>query len=239
MESHAPNPAQMALFLIGCFATVHAGAGSLARLTSRLPDVPAPPQGSVQWVAQSMRINGLPLTLKTFESRLSPGELFNYYERIAARWGHSEFRRSHMRQAQLLSIRGPDHAITVEATATVSGCTGTITVSGLPELRQTAADSAFPRPATARLVNWQEYDDDGIESEHLSLASSRAVAVEAAAFVSELSRAGWQVIREQSMQTSRGKIIEAQRGAQQALITLQSDRSHAAATAIVVVWRKS
>ncbi len=217
-----------------------AGAGALSRLTADLPDLPAPPQGSVQWVAPSMRMNGLPMTLKTFESRLAPEDVFQFYERLAHRWGHSEFRRSNRREQRSLSIRTHDHLISVEAIATVSGSSGTLVVSVLPERASAAASSRFPRPATARLVNLQEYEDEGIASEHLSLSSPRSVAVETAAFSDVLTREGWQILRRQPTQaTARGMVIEAQRGAELALLTLQPDRSQAAATAIVVVWRKS
>ncbi|HEY6643038.1 hypothetical protein [Povalibacter sp.] len=232
-------PALMYLLALAGVVTP-VNAGPLSRLTAQLPDLPAPPQGSVHWIAQSMRMNGLPMTLKTFESRLAPAAVFAHYEAIAPRWGHSEFRRSRSGTQQRLSIRAAGHLITVEAVATVSGSAGTIAVSSSPERAPATTGSRFPRPATARLVNLQEYEDDGVESEHLSFSSTRSIAIEAAAFGDTLQRDGWQILRQQPMQTSsRGMVIEAQRGAQLALLTLQPDRSQPAATAIVIVWRKS
>jgi hypothetical protein len=215
-----------------------AWAGALSRITAALPDVPAPPQGHVEWIAPSMRLNGLPMTLKTFESGLTPADVFNYYEREAARWGHNEFRRTTTAAAHVLSIRSNRYAITVEASDTVRGCQGTITVSGLPERYVASTQSRFPHPRTTRILNRQEYDDDGIEAEHLSLSSARSSGIEANAFVAELNRAGWQVVRHESAQ-ARGVVIEAQRGAELAQLTLQPDRSGAATTAIVIVWKKS
>lgn len=217
-----------------------AGAGALSRLTADLPDLPAPPQGSVHWVAPAMRMNGLPMTLKTFESRLAPDDVIQFYEGLAHRWGRSEFRRSRQGTRQRLSIRARDHLISIEATATVSGSTGTLVVSALPERVSATAVSRFPRSASAQLVSLQEYEDDGISAEHLSLSSARSIVVEAAAFSDALTREGWQILRQQPMQTAaRGLVIEAQRGAELALITLQPDRSRSAGTAIVIVWRKS
>ena len=217
-----------------------AHAGVVARATASLPDLPAPPQGAAQWVAPSMRMNGLPMTLKAFESRLEPDAVYAYYESIAHRWGHSEFRRVGQGSRQRLSIRTGDHLITVEAAPTTRGSRGTITVSQPPEkIKAMTAQSRFPRPASTRLVNWQEYDDAGIESEHLSLVSARSIAVEAAAFNNALLGDGWQIVRHDPQQESRGTVIEAQRGAEMALLTFQRDRSTPATTAIVIVWRKS
>lgn len=219
---------------------VTADAGTLARITGPLPQVPQPPQGEAQWIAKSMRMNGLPMTLQSFQSRLKPDELLSYYESQAYRWGHSEHRRSMNRDWQLLGIKTSQHYITVQARATISGSEGTITVSPAPERATARVASDFPRPGTVRIVSLQEYEDAGVESEHLSLSSPRAVMVEAQAFTQVLTRAGWQVIRQGPMQeTVRGVVIEAQRGAQQALLTLQPDHAYPSLTAIVIAWRKS
>ncbi|MFL6551145.1 MAG: hypothetical protein ACJ8OJ_20810 [Povalibacter sp.] len=215
-------------------------AGSLARITAALPDLPAPPQGTAQWVARSMRLNGMPMTVKLFESHLAPDEVFNFYEKELPGSSRNEFRREARGSQQLLSIRSAQYLITVEALATVSGSRGTITVSEPPDRVKPRVVSRFPHPATARLVNCQEYDDDGIEAEHLSFASVRSPGVEAQAFAQELTQAGWQIVRNASMQMiGRGVVIEAQQGAQVAQLTLQPDQSRLAATSIVVVWRKS
>jgi hypothetical protein len=228
------------LSLAGCALMPMSHAGILAKLTATLPDVPAPPQGEVQWVAASMRMNGLPMTLKTFQSRLDPDRVFDHYESLARRWGRSEFRRTTSGTHRLLAIRSAAYVITIEARETIGGCEGTITVSGMPEKAGAPGRTTFPHPSTVRIVSRQEYEDEGIEAEHLSFASSRTVVAEAEAFAAELLRAGWQILRQQSMQgRGRGVVIEAQHGSQQALVTVQPEENDRLATAVVVVWRKS
>ena len=90
------------------------------------------------------------------------------------------------------------------------------------------------------LVIGANHDDAGIRSECISLLSPRADAIEAWAFATALTHSGWQIVRRESMQRVAGGIaIEAQRGAQQAMLTLQPDAVQPALTAIVVVWKKS
>jgi hypothetical protein len=187
-----------------------------------------------------MRMNGLPMTLKTFQSRLDADRVFDHYESLSHRWGRSEFRRAIDGGRKVLAIRSAAFLITVEARETIAGCEGTITVSGLPENAAAPGRTEFPHPSTARIVSRQEYEDAGTEAEHLSFASSRAVVAETEAFADKLSRAGWQILRRQSMEgRGRGVVIEAQNGAQHALVTIQADRTDPSTTAIVVVWRKS
>jgi len=226
------------LIVIGLPFTAQADA--LARLTAALPDIPEPPLGQAFWIAPSMRMNGLPMTLKGFRSRLSPDELLDFYRsQVARRPGH-EYRYRTTEEWRILGIRASRYHITVQVRATPAGSDGTIMVSGAPDRAAPLITTDFPHPDTTRLLSRQEYDDAGIESEHLSLSSLRPVGVEAQAFVSALDRAGWKIVRQQAMQATKGGfVIEAQRDVQQALLVLQTDRRNPASTAIVIVWRKT
>lgn len=216
-----------------------AHAGSIARLTAALPDIGPPPQGEVQWIARSMRMNGIPMTLKVVQTRLSPSELFTFYEASMRGQSGNEFRRWATGEWQSLSIRSPRHYATIQVRPVIAGSEGIIAVTMSPEQAKPKLASEFPRPLLTRIVSLQEYDDAGIESEHISLSSHRAVTVEARAFHQVLTRAGWQITKQQTArEAGRGVLIEAQHGAQQALLTLLPDATQPSTTAIVVVWRK-
>lgn len=217
-----------------CCASSTTIAGAVAQSAAGLPELHAPPQGKVQWIAQAMRLNGLPMKLQLLRSPHAPDDVFDYYESQWRDRAHHELRRSMQGEWQTLSIKSPSHYITLQLARIPGGSEGTITVSAPPAPARPATD--FPRPASARLLSVQEYDDAGIESEHISLSSARGVNVEARAFQHELERAGW---RSDLQATSRGTVIEAQKGAQHAFLTLQPDNLQSTGTAIVVIWRKS
>jgi hypothetical protein len=82
-----------------------AQAGSLARATEALPDLGAPPQGSTQWIARSMRMNGLPMTLRIFESRLPPDAVLSHYESFMKMQGTHESRRTTNSPRQVLMLK--------------------------------------------------------------------------------------------------------------------------------------
>lgn len=228
------------LLLMTIGLSFDAQAGTLARLTATLPDIPAPPQGRTFWIAPSMRMNGLPMTLKGFQSRLSADEVLGFYRSELARKSGHEYRYGMNGEWRVLAVHASNHHLTIQVRSTRAGSDGTITVSGAPDRATPVIATEFPHPIPARLLSRQEYDDAGIESEHLSLVSPRSVTVEAQAFVAKLDRAGWQIVRQQRMrETQRGVVVEAQRGAQQALLVLQPDRRNPANTAIAIVWRKT
>lgn len=205
-----------------------------------LPDLAAPPQGSAQWIARSMRMNGLPMSLKAFESRLSPDAVLSHYESELKSSGSHDVRRSVNAPWRVLMFKSHDHLITVQARPASAGSEGTILVSPALDPAKLKMKTDFPRPSTAHIVNLQQYDDAGVQSEHISLSSERAPFTEAQAFSQLLITNGWNIVNTRPTRESyRGFVLEAQRQAEQALLVIIPDAARPATTAIVVTWKKS
>lgn len=185
-------------------------------------------------------MNGLPMTLKAFESRLSPEAVLAHYESQLKSSGSHETRRQLKSPWQVLMFRSHDHFITVHARAANVGSEGTILVSPALDPALFRVRTEFPRPPTARIVNLQQYDDAGMQSEHISLSSDRAPFVEAQAFSQLLIREGWTMTDTRpTHETHRGFVLEAQREAEHAMLVILPDAAHPAGTAIVITWKKS
>lgn len=205
-----------------------------------LPDLAAPPQGSARWIARSMRMNGLPMSLKAFESRLTPDAILAHYESQLKSSGSHDVRRSVNAPWHVLMFKSLDHFITVQARPAAAGSEGTVLVSPALEFAKIKSRTGFPRPSTARIVNLQQYDDAGMQSEHISLSSERAPFTEAQAFSQLLINNGWNIISTRPTRESyRGFVLEAQRQAEQALLVITPDAARPSTTAIVVTWKKS
>jgi hypothetical protein len=186
-----------------------------------------------------MRMNGLAMTLQAFQSRLTADAVLSHYESWSRSRGHRESRRSRSAQSQQLSLDLGLYLVTIEAQASAGRTIGTILVSKGPKSTPASIATAFPRPGSTRVVNLQQFEDDGVEAEHISLISQRAPQVEAHAFARALEREDWVLIREQPMQQLvPGRVLEAQKGAQLASITIFPHQSAGTTTAIVIVWKK-
>ena len=230
-------PIQILLLIL---LVLPAHAERLARTTAHLPDLAAPPHGTAQWIARSMRMNGLPMTLKAFESRLSPDAVLNYYEAQLKSLGSHDVRRSVNSPWHVLMFKSHDHFVTVHARPAAAGSEGTILVSPALDPGVLRLHTDFPRPPDARIVNLQQYDDAGIQSEHISLSSDRTPFAEAQAFSQLLIAGGWNIIDTRPTHEShRGFVLEAQRQAEQALLVIIPDATRPANTAIVITWKKS
>jgi hypothetical protein len=187
-----------------------------------------------------MRMNGLPMTLKAFQSRLATDAVLAHYESQFKHRGAHDTRMSVNPPWQVLMLRTRDYFITVHARPVNHGSEGTILVSPALELTSLRVQSDFPRPPSARVVNLQQYDDAGMESEHISLSSPRAPFTELQAFSQLLIGDGWTVRDTRpARESQRGYVMEAQRQAEHAQILIVPDAIHPSTTAIVIAWKKS
>lgn len=214
-------------------------AGTIARSTLQLPDLEPPPLAEARWVAKHMRVNGLPMTLKTFHSRLAPDDVLQHYERWARARGTHETHRARNGEWQVLAIRNTKYFVTIQVRASAAASIGTIAVSADPASAAADVNTRFPLPPSVHIATLQQYEDRDIQAEHIGLVSTRAPHVEAALFRSLLEREGWRLIRDgATKKTVGGHMLEVQKGAQHAQLTFLPDRLRPSTTAIVIVWRK-
>lgn len=226
------------MWLAAC-AISTSSADDLASLTTTLPELAAPPQGKAQWIARSMRLNGLPMTLKAFESRLSPDAVLSHYESLLKSASAYEARRMTHVPWQILMLKSHRHLISIHARAANHGSEGTILVSPALEPASLHIQTKFPTPPSAHVASLQQYDDEGLKSEHISLSSARAPFIELKAFSELLIRDGWSVTDTRPAHDARrGFVLEAQRRAEHAQLVIIPDAAQPATTAIVIAWSK-
>src|SRR5687767_12132655 len=215
-----------------------ARAGEIADLTAKFPELDPPPNGEAQWVARSMRLNGLPMTIKAFKTSTSVEDVIYFYERWWHGKGKADYQRSQRGEWRMLGIKSDKHFISIQARRTLGGSEGTIAVSTTPDAVKRMA-TKFPHPTSTSVVALQEYDDFGMESEHITMLSSRAATVEARDFARMLQAQGWHLVLDAKSKTSQGHTLEAQRDAEHAQISFLPGRELGATTAVTVVWKKS
>ncbi|HEY0686310.1 MAG TPA: hypothetical protein VGD45_28475 [Steroidobacter sp.] len=226
------------VLLASSVVVTFAHAGEIASLTSGFPEPAPPPNGEAQWVAQSMRMNGLPMTIKAFKTSADVDDVIYFYEHWWRAKGKADYTRSQRGEWSILGIKTAEHYITVQARPTLGGSEGTIAVSGDPGKVKRVA-TRFPHPKSATVVTLQEYEDFGIRSEHITLLSGRAPNIEAREFAEMLTRSGWKLVMDQRAKKTQGHVIEAQKNAQHAHLSFLPGRELGATTAVTVVWKKS
>jgi hypothetical protein len=237
--------------VLACACANTAGAGLLQQQAQALPDIQPPAGGSAFWIAQAMRLNGVPMTIKSFASPTNADEVLHQYEHKLRTSSDMQTRRTQEQEWRVLAIRSKDAYVTIRARNTVRGSEGTIAVTpSLANLKPNKR-TRFPCPESVQVLSLQEYEDGGIEAEHISLVSQRSVGIEAQAFAAVLLQQGWQLLRSEATANNTGRrdgvhkgergtgyVIEAQKAAQLALVNLWRSAS-GGATTVMVIWRKA
>lgn len=220
-----------------CTASMLSAAGSIARQTQSLPDIAAPAGGEAVWIARAMRLNGVPMTIKSFTSPTNADEVLHQYEHRLRTGADMKTRRGLDGAWHVLAVMTDDYYATIRARNTPQGTEGVVIVTPPLAAMKPAKHTRFPHPDSASVVSLQEYDDSGIEAEHISFASRRSVAIEARAFAALLSRRDWQLLRSEPTHDRNGHVIEAQKSTGLAFIHLR--RAESGGATILVVWRKA
>ncbi|HWI13401.1 MAG TPA: hypothetical protein VNT02_04075 [Burkholderiales bacterium] len=156
------------------------------------PELPAPPRTTVQWVAENMEFNGMPMQIRTFRSELSAADVLAYYR---ARWwdgkrcGCVENRVGLYQQI----ARGEGRYFYTVQVRAVDGRTSqgymAVTVPASPKV---VAGAGFPQPPATRVMNDIRADDNETRSRTLLMENSLALPANAAFFERELPGLGWQ-----------------------------------------------
>jgi hypothetical protein len=226
-------------FLMLCNA--HVSARSLEQSTRALPQLPAPPQTRMEWIARSMRMNGLPMTIASFDSSLPPTAVLQHYSHW---WTTTDLGSRGTTQVlreggwQTLALSSPRLLITVRATQVRSGSQGTVVVSPNPSQVTFRTTSTFPRPANAQILSLQEYDDAGTRAECISFSSPRPISIAAHEFTQRLLQSGWNVYRSHASEAyAPGHVLEAQRGSDMAQLTFTPGNT--SGSHVTVIWKKA
>lgn len=187
-----------------------------------------------------MKLNGLPMTLQSLRSQLPPTAVLEHFSNwwsVQTEGVRGATYTARDGRWQILGFSSRDLHITVRISATASGSIGTLAVSRNPSSTPPSVETTFPSSHAARVVNLQEYEDDGISAEHISFQSARSVATEAHEFRRLLQREGWSIYRdEMSRTTTGGRVLETQKGANVAQLTFTP--APPSGSHIIVIWRK-
>jgi len=225
----------LACLWLVAISTAHGS--SLAKAVAAFPDLPTPPQGETQWIARSMRMNGLPMTIQSLVSRSVPSEVIQFYQSWAMQEGGSQTRQWHTHDNEVLSIRAVSYLVTIELQQVVSGSQGTIVISSPPERARLNTATEFPHPSYWRVANLQQYEDDGKETEHITFTSTHMPESEAQAIMEMLASNGWILISEHSS-SANDFSVELQRNTQFARVVITSRVDQRANTLVTVLWSK-
>lgn len=182
------------------------------------------PKAHLEWVAPYMLYNGVPMSVKRFDSDLAPEDILEFYRRA---WKEGRGGPAAIENAvgpwQTISVAREKCFFTVQVQASGKGSTGLLSATRAPEkVRVIDSDKALPMMSGSTVINDIEHHDRGKSARTLLLSNSFSAESNADFYRRSLGDQGWTAISSYQMTTAKGPgiTIVLKRGLEEASLVI-------------------
>jgi hypothetical protein len=169
------------------------------------PEIPSPPKAKVEWVGDSMRVNGVPTRVMQFHSRANSGEIVEYYR---AYWSGGYSTKPSITPMSGATVIGQRHGpffMTVKVEDTDGGGSqGLISVAQIAGSKVERNPGEVPLIPGAQVYSVVESDDPGKHCRTVVLLTPQPRSSVAHFYQASLSNAGWRQIQATESPRSAG-----------------------------------
>jgi len=209
--------------LLGAVLLVAAAARAFA--SEPWPELPLPPHSSVQWVGDSMRVNGVPMRIMQFESNAAAHDIVEYY---LAYWSRGYPTKPSVRPVGPATVVGQAHGpyyMTVKVKdADHGGSAGLIAVSRLLGARIERSPGPLSLMQGAKVLQVVESNDPGKTSRQMVISNPLAPPSVVRYYLSWFQGEGWQLVQHtdtpRSARASESSFMVFQRDREEALVSV-------------------
>jgi hypothetical protein len=182
-------------------------AGLLSVASAEELDCPAFPQpeAKVQWVAPYMLFNGVPMSVKRFDSDKSPDVILAFYRRVWNGSGSAAPVENVVGQWQTIGVKRGKCFFTVQVQAAgKTGSTGLLSATQPLAGPRIASDQKLPMMSGSTVINDIEHRDDGKNARTILLSNTFSAQSNADFYRQNLADQGWKMISSYQITTGKG-----------------------------------
>lgn len=185
------------------FCTMLSGCVAAAELDC--PNFPEP-DAKLQWVARHMIYNGVPMSVKRFDSDQKPADILAFYRRVWASNSAGAPVENMVDPWQTISVAQGKCFFTVQVQAAgKAGSTGLLSATQAPDRKRVIApDKALPMMSGSTVINDIEHRDDGKNARTLLLSNAFSAESNASFYRQTLADQGWRTVSSYQMTTPKG-----------------------------------
>lgn len=180
-------------------------AAAIAAESLDCPEFPEP-KAKVQWVAPYMVYNGVPMSVKRFDSEQKPTDILAFYRKLWASSANGAAPQEYTVDPwQTIAVLRGKCFFTVQVQPAGNGSTGLLSATSAPtQPRVTAADKVLPMMSGSSVINDIEHRDGGKNARTLLLSNGFSAETNASFYRQNLSDQGWKAVSSYQMTTSKG-----------------------------------
>ena len=160
------------------------------------PTLPMPPKASVKWIAQNMRVNGVPTRVLGFQSRVGRAEMVEYYK---AHWSGSFERAPSVKdykQSTIVAQKLGPFFMTVKVEDGPRGSSvGLISVAQIIGSRFDRSPGELTLMPGAKVISVVESDDPGKHSRQVVIQAPQMSALVSQFYQTSMVNAGWRQVQ--------------------------------------------
>jgi hypothetical protein len=160
------------------------------------PEIPSPPKAKVEWVGDSMRVNGVPTRVMQFHSRVSRGEIVEYYRAYWSGGYSTKPSITPMSGATVVGQRHGPYFMTVKVEDADGGASqGLISVAQVAGSKVERNPGEVPLIPGAHVYSVVESDDPGKHCRTVVILTPQPQTSAMQFYQTSLTNAGWRQIQ--------------------------------------------
>ncbi|HXA36698.1 MAG TPA: hypothetical protein VNW26_10220 [Steroidobacteraceae bacterium] len=160
------------------------------------PEIPSPPKSRLEWVGDSMRVNGVPTRVMQFHSRANSGEVVEYFRAYWSGGYSTKPSITPMSGATVVSQRhGPFFMTAKVEDADGGGSQGLISIAQIAGSKVQRDPGEVPLMPGAQVYSVVESDDPGKHCRTVVLLTPQPQSSVTRFYQASLTNAGWRQVQ--------------------------------------------
>lgn len=198
------------------------------------PEFPVPHVGQLQWIAENIRMNGVPMQIKELTTEQTPQQVLAFYKR---RWGEAPpyFHEYEVAGMPTIATLRSGCFYTVQVQAHGRGAKALLGVTTRPDGPVKAAGTGFPNMAGSKVLNDIDHYDTGKTGRTILLTNGYSADANLNFYRRAMSDDGWTAVIDRPVEGSRGisHVLVMKRGYREANLTISPGK---AGTSVLVTF---
>ena len=195
------------------------------------------PKARLEWVAPYMVFNGVPMSIKRFDSEQTPADILAFYRQAWSSATPSAAPQEYMSGPwqTIASMRGKCFFTVQVQAAGKNGSTGLLSATEAQN-KPRVSESALPMMSGSTILNDIDHNDEGKNARTLLISNAFSAEANADFYRQQLTDTGWKVLSSSHISTKKGPGITLimKRGTAEASLVITSKGGDTAVLANLV-----